>query len=87
MKKLLKILGIIILVIIGLYLASIPYLRSKNVVKETMFFTPTKYDKSKIFNQLESKYLTFITKDDVIKTANKFISQKDSDSVNLTILL
>lgn len=83
MKKLLKILGIIILVIIGLYLASIPYLRSKNVVKETMFFTPTKYDTSKIFNQLESKYLTFITKDDVLKTANKFISQKDSDSVKL----
>lgn len=83
MKKLLKILGIIALVIIGLYLASIPYLRSKNVVKESMFFTPTKYDTSKIFNQLDSKYLTFITKDDVQKTANKFISQQGIDSVKL----
>lgn len=83
MKKLFKILGIIGLVIIGLYLVSIPYLRSKNVVKETVFYTPTKYDNSKIFNQLDCKYLTKITKDEVLKTANKFISQKGTDSLKL----
>lgn len=83
MKKLLKIVSIILLVIIALYLASIPYLRSKNVVKETMFYTPTKYDKQQIFNQLDDKYLTHIKKDSVVLAANKFISSTQVDSIKL----
>lgn len=83
MKKLLKILGIVLLTSVGLYLISIPYLRSKNVVKETMFYTPTKYDKQKIFNQLDEKYLTNIKKDSIIFVADKFISSTKEDSVKL----
>lgn len=83
MKKTLKILGIIVLVLIALYLLSIPYLRSKNVVKETMFYTPTKYDSKNIFNQLDEKYLTHIKKDSIDFVANKFISTMNEDSVKL----
>ena len=83
MKKTLKILGIILFVLIALYLFSIPYLRSKNVVKETMFYTPTKYDNKDIFNQLDAKYLTYITKDSIVFAANKFISSTKEDSIKL----
>ncbi len=83
MKKLLKILGIIGLVFIGLYLISIPYLRSKNVVKESVFFTPTKYDTSKIFNQLDSKYLTNISKNQITEVASEFITDKGFDSIQI----
>lgn len=83
MKKLFKILGIFCIIIIALYLISIPYIRSKNPIKETVFFTPTKYNKTKIFNQLAPSYLTVISKDSVQFAANKFISSKNSDSLNL----
>ena len=83
MKKALKILGIILVVLIALYLLSIPYLRSKNVVKETMFYTPTKYDNKNIFNQLDEKYLTHIKKDSIIFVANRFISSTKEDSIKL----
>lgn len=83
MKKLLKVLGIILLVVITIYLSSIPYLRNKNVVKETMFYTPTKYDKQNIFNQLDEKYLTYIKKDSVVFVASKFINSAQEDSVKL----
>lgn len=48
-----------------------------------MFYTPTRYDKQKIFNQLDEKYLTNIKKDSVIFVANKFISSTEEDSVKL----
>ena len=83
MKKTLKILGIILTVLFTLYLFSIPYLRSKNVVKETMFYTPTKYDSKNIFNQLDEKYITNIKKDSILFVANKFISSTKIDSVKL----
>lgn len=83
MKKILKTLGIIGLIIIALYLISIPIIRSKNPIKETVFFTPTKYDKTKIFNQLDSSFLTNISKDSILFSANKFIDSKKSDSLVL----
>ncbi|MBC5839567.1 alpha/beta hydrolase [Flavobacterium muglaense] len=83
MKKMLKFFGIILTVLIVLYLFSIPYLRSKNVVEETMFYTPTKYNKKNIFNQLDEKYLTNIKKDSIVFVANKFISSTKEDSVKL----
>ena len=83
MKKTLKILGIILTVLFALYLFSIPYLRSKNVVQETMFYTPTKYDSKNIFNQLDEKYITNIKKDSILFVANKFISSTKIDSVKL----
>lgn len=83
MKNFFKVIGIILSIVLILYLISIPYMRHKNVIKETVFYTPTKYDKAKIFNQLDAKYLTFISKDSIVFTANKFISSQQEDSVKL----
>ena len=83
MKKVFKILGIIVLVFIALYLISIPIIRSKNSIKESVFLTPTKYDKSKIFNQLAPSFLTNISKDSIEFSASKFIDSKNTDSLIL----
>lgn len=83
LKKIFKILGIIFGIIVVLYLISILLLRSKNPIKESVFFTPTKYDNKNIFNQLDSKYLTNLSKDSVSFAANKFIDTKIVDSIKL----
>ena len=48
MKKVLKIIGIIVSVIIIIYLISIPVLRAKFPVQENAFFTPTPFVKDSI---------------------------------------
>ena len=83
MKKFLKILGFIVLIIIAFYLVSIPIIRAKNPIKESVFFTPTKYDKTKIFNQLEPSYLSNVSKDSILFSSNKFIDSKNTDSLIL----
>ena len=83
MKKIFKIFAVILSIVLVLYLISIPYLRSKNVVKENVFYTPTKYDENKVFNQLDEKYLTNISKDSVLIAAKKFITSQQVDSMKL----
>ncbi|ANI89809.1 hypothetical protein A9P82_11225 [Arachidicoccus ginsenosidimutans] len=83
MKNFFKILGIIGLVILVFYLISIPIIRDKNPIKEIVFFTPTKYDKTRIFNQLDSSFLANISKDSILFAANKFIDSRNSDSLFL----
>ena len=83
MKKILKVIGAILVIVLSLYLISNPIIKAKNPVKESMFFTPTKYNGKEIFNQLDAKYLTNISKDSILLTANKFIKSKTEDSCRL----
>ena len=83
MKITFKIIGALIALSITIYLASIPYFRSKNVIQENMFYTPTKYDSTKLFNQLVNEYLTYIPKQEIHQTAHKFIAHKIPDTVTL----
>ena len=83
MRKLLKIIGIILLILIGIYLISIPILRKKNAIPESVFFTPTPYIKEKIITHIQSTRFSYISADSLLHIANKFISSTNKDSVTI----
>ena len=83
MKKVLKIIGIIVSVIIIIYLISIPVLRAKFPVQENAFFTPTPFVKDSIKKNIPNYNTFYIHKDSLQIVADKFLSNKTDDSIKI----
>lgn len=87
MKKLLKIVGIIFSIIVILYLISIPIMRKKYAVQEKAFFTPTPFVKDTLKKYIHNYKNFYLNKDSLQIVADKFLSDKNEDSIKINNII